>query len=132
MHATAIYPIWALCLLFGALGACLASFLCAVAERVPAHRSINGRSQCICGRQLKAYENIPIVSWCLLRGTSSCCKSPIPVYYVLAEALNALAFALAVVVFASSTPVMITFDVVACLVVLGVGLLRYRRRNPTT
>jgi len=26
-------------------------------------------------RQLKAYENIPIVSWCLLRGTSSCCKS---------------------------------------------------------
>jgi leader peptidase (prepilin peptidase)/N-methyltransferase len=130
MHATDVYPTWALCVLFGVLGACLASFLCVVAERVPAHRSINGRSTCICGRQLKAYENIPIVSWCLLRGSSTCCHSRIPALYVIAEAGMFAAFALNVYVLANSTPTMIVTDVMLCIGLLVVGAWRHLQEHP--
>lgn len=78
------------------LGAIIASFLCVVVERVPRKKSINGRSQCICGRQLSAWENIPIVSWTLLGGRSRCCKSRIPAFYVLAEIGLGSAWALSV------------------------------------
>lgn len=69
----------------GVVCACVASFACVVAERVPAHRSINGRSECACGRQLKASENIPIVGWLRTGGTSSCCASKLPRSMLFAE-----------------------------------------------
>lgn len=84
------------CALFGAwLAASVASFLCVVAERVPRGESVNGRSHCICGRQLTWWENIPVVSWLALRGVSRCCGSRIPTQYVVAEGLCALAGAAA-------------------------------------
>lgn len=67
------------------LGAAIASFLCVVFERVPRGESINGRSHCVCGRQLKALENVPILSWVTLRGKAPCCGASIPAFYVLAE-----------------------------------------------
>jgi prepilin signal peptidase PulO-like enzyme (type II secretory pathway) len=72
---------------YGALiAAVFASFFCVVAERVPAGESLMGRSRCVCGRQLSAAENIPIVSWLALRSRSRCCGATIPARYVLAEA----------------------------------------------
>jgi leader peptidase (prepilin peptidase)/N-methyltransferase len=115
-----------LCIIWAFVGACLASFTCVCAERVPARRTLNGRSTCVCGRQLRALENIPVMSWVALRGRSSCCGVRIPVFYVLAEALSALCFALAVVL---PTVVMGAVDVAAVGVVLVVGLRRYARRD---
>jgi leader peptidase (prepilin peptidase)/N-methyltransferase len=49
-----------------------------VAERVPAGVSINGRSRCACGRQLKARENIPVLGWLAARGVARCCGARLP------------------------------------------------------
>lgn len=69
------------------------------------HRGITGesvvdppRSRCPkCGHDLSWWENIPLVSWAVLRGKCRSCRLPISVRYPLVEALSGgLALALAV------------------------------------
>ena len=76
------------------LGGLLAgSFVTVVAHRVPRGESIVGpRSQCpSCGAQIAAYDNVPVVSWVVLRGRARCCGEPISPRYPLTElALGAL------------------------------------------
>ncbi|MBK1694315.1 prepilin peptidase [Chromatium weissei] len=43
-----------------------------------------------CGHRIRAYENIPIISYLLLRGKCSACKAPISLRYPLVEALTAV------------------------------------------
>lgn len=82
--------------LFGAyLGAVFASFYCVVFERVPKGLVLTGRSMCICGRQLKARENLPIIGWLASRGRARCCGARIPTHYLIAEIAGAGAVALA-------------------------------------
>jgi leader peptidase (prepilin peptidase)/N-methyltransferase len=63
------------------------SFTTAVAHRVPRGESIVGpRSRCpACGAQIAAYDNVPLVSWILLRGRARCCRARISPRYPLAE-----------------------------------------------
>lgn len=72
------------------LGAALASFGCVVSERVPAGEPITGRSHCVCGRQLRAAENVPVLGWLRARRGASCCGSRPPVRYVVAEGAAAV------------------------------------------
>jgi leader peptidase (prepilin peptidase)/N-methyltransferase len=74
----------AIAFLGGLLGG---SFVTVVGHRVPRGESIVGpRSRCTsCGAQIAAYDNIPVVSWALLRGRSRCCGEPISVRYPLTE-----------------------------------------------
>jgi leader peptidase (prepilin peptidase)/N-methyltransferase len=54
------------------------------------------RSRCpACGHGISALENIPLISWLLLRGRCSACQAPIPFRYPLVEALTCLLTALA-------------------------------------
>ena len=54
------------------------------------------RSRCPhCGHPITALENIPLVSWLLLRGRCKGCAAPISLRYPLIEALTGLLFALA-------------------------------------
>jgi leader peptidase (prepilin peptidase)/N-methyltransferase len=46
-----------------------------------------------CGHRITWYENIPVVSWLVLRGRCSACRNPISVRYPLVEAGTALLFA---------------------------------------
>ncbi len=46
-----------------------------------------------CGHRIAWYENIPVVSWLVLRGRCSACRSPISVRYPLVELSTALLFA---------------------------------------
>ena len=81
-------------------GLVIGSFLTVVAHRVPEGRSIMGpRSQCPgCGTQIAARDNIPVVSWLLLRGRSRCCGQQISARYPLTElALGALFVLIALV-----------------------------------
>lgn len=76
---------------FGAfLGGALSSFLAVVAERVPRGETLSGRSRCVCGRQLSAWENIPVLGWLRSGGKSKCCRSKIPTHYVTCEAVCAV------------------------------------------
>jgi len=69
------------------LGACIGSFLNVCIVRWPEERSIlRPRSRCPrCGNQLSWIENIPIVSWLLLRGRCRCCEERISVMYPVVE-----------------------------------------------
>jgi leader peptidase (prepilin peptidase)/N-methyltransferase len=83
------------------LGGLLAgSFVTVVAHRVPRGESIVGpRSRCPhCGRQIAAYDNVPVVSWALLRGRARCCGTAISARYPLTELTLAALYATTVLV----------------------------------
>jgi leader peptidase (prepilin peptidase) / N-methyltransferase len=63
------------------------SFVTVVAHRVPRGESIVGpRSRCpACGAQIAAYDNVPVLSWALLRGRARCCGAAISARYPLTE-----------------------------------------------
>lgn len=98
MLVTLLPAIAALCgLVFG-------SFLNVVIGRLPAGGSIaSPPSHCpACGRRLRAWENIPVVSWLVLRGRCATCKSPISARYIMVELATAALFALAAAEFGLS------------------------------
>jgi len=82
------------------LGATVGSFLNVVAYRLPRGLSVaRPRSRCSsCGHPIKPYDNVPVLSWILLRGRCRQCKAPISARYPLVEAVTAALWALVVVV----------------------------------
>ena len=76
------------------------SFVGLVAHRLPRGRSIVGpRSVCdSCGEQIAAYDNVPVLSWLLLRGRCRGCGARIPVRYLLIELAVGAAFAATAIV----------------------------------
>jgi leader peptidase (prepilin peptidase)/N-methyltransferase len=84
---------WFVPAVVGLLGACLGSFLNVVIVRLPAGRSVvRPGSHCACGAPISWYDNVPIVSWFLLRGRARCCGRPISGRYPTVEALTAALF----------------------------------------
>ena len=77
-------------------GAAVGSFLNVVIHRVPNEQSIVfPNSACPnCQSAIKPYDNIPILSWLVLRGKCRNCKNPISARYPAVELLTALLFAL--------------------------------------
>lgn len=73
------------------VGACLASFACVISDRSSRNESyFGGRSKCVCGRQLRPWENVPVFGWVRTWGRAKCCGARIPTKYVLTEAAGAL------------------------------------------
>ncbi len=75
-------------------GGVIGSFLNVVIHRVPREESIVfPNSTCPkCGNAIKPYDNIPIVSWLVLRGKCRKCGEKISARYPAVELLNALLF----------------------------------------
>ena len=79
------------CTLFGlAVG----SFLNVVIYRVPRHESIvSPRSRCpACASPIKEYDNIPVVSWLVLRGRCRHCQAAISPRYLVVELIGGALF----------------------------------------
>ncbi len=77
------------------LGAVIGSFLNVVIYRLPLGMSVDKprRSFCpSCKKSIPWYQNIPLLSWLLLRGKCSSCKATISVRYFLVELLMAVLF----------------------------------------
>lgn len=74
------------------VGASLGSFLNVCIARWPLDLSVvRPRSRCPrCERPIRAYENIPILSWLLLRGKCAGCGLPISLQYPAVEAIVGL------------------------------------------
>ena len=71
----------------------------------PAYNLIVPRSQCpSCGHRIGALENIPVVSYLVLRGHCLACRAPISARYPVVELLAALLSVAAVVRFGGLTP----------------------------
>ena len=78
------------------LGACVASFLNVCIWRLPREESVvRPGSHCPnCNAPIRWYQNIPIVSWCCLRGRCANCHKPISPRYVIVELLGGVLFLL--------------------------------------
>jgi leader peptidase (prepilin peptidase)/N-methyltransferase len=78
------------------LGLFIGSFLNVVIHRVPRGESVvRPRSRCPgCGAQIAPRDNVPVVSWLLLRGRCRHCQEPISARYPLVELLTAAVFGL--------------------------------------
>jgi leader peptidase (prepilin peptidase)/N-methyltransferase len=97
-------------------GAAIGSFLNVVIHRVPNEESIVfPNSACPkCSKPIQTYDNIPILSWLILRGKCRNCKEPIAVRYPLVELLTAVVFLVVYwkIGFTPYLPVSLTFAAV--------------------
>ena len=75
-------------------GLVFGSFLNVCIVRLPKGESIvRPPSHCrSCGQPIRPLDNVPLLSWIILRGLSRCCKEPIPLVYPLVEAGTAFLF----------------------------------------
>ena len=76
------------------LGLVMGSFLNVCIWRLPRHESLlTPSSHCpSCGKSIAVYDNIPVVSFLLLRGRCRSCRQPISWRYPLVELANGLAY----------------------------------------
>lgn len=112
------------------LGGLLAgSFTTVVAHRVPRGESIVGpRSRCpACGAQIAAYDNVPVLSWLLLRGRARCCGAAISPRYPLTELTLGLLYAATVLVLWDE-PGEVALGLVFVTVLAAVALTDLERR----
>jgi len=112
----------------GVLGAICGSFLNVVAYRLPRHESlVKPASHCPkCGTPVRPYDNVPILSWLLLRGHCRGCGASISVRYPLVEALTAALCAGAVL--AHHSVAGIALSVVLILLVVPAALIDLEHR----
>ena len=85
---------WIWCTYIFAFGCCIGSFLNVVIYRLPREKSlVSPGSACPgCGKPIRFYDNIPLLSWILLRAKCRRCKRRISVRYFLVELLTGCVF----------------------------------------
>lgn len=82
------FAVWA-----GVFGACVGSFLNVCIYRIPKNESVvHPRSHCGCGQPIAWHDNIPVLSWFLLRGRARCCGRRFSFRYPAIELLTAALF----------------------------------------
>lgn len=112
-------------IVFALLGLCVGSFLNVVIYRTPLMMEQQWKTECQyllhpeqeveppvpitlsfppsrcphCGHQIRWYENIPVISWLVLRGKCSDCKNPISFRYPMVEIITAILSILVVIKF---------------------------------
>ena len=117
-----------LVLLFGVVGLAVGSFLNVCIYRLPRQESLNwpGSHCTSCERPLSWYENIPIVSWLVLRGRCRSCAAAISVIYPIVEAITGAVFVAAYLLY-GWTPLLLARLLFACaMIVLFAIDLRHR------
>lgn len=112
-------------LISGAIGAVVGSFLNVCIYRLPRHESVAWPgSHCpTCSRAIAWYDNVPILSYVVLKGRCRQCGVRIPLQYPLVEALNSLGY-MGVLLFFGLTWSTVVYGVLysALLVVAGTDL----------
>jgi leader peptidase (prepilin peptidase) / N-methyltransferase len=109
-------------------GLAFGSFLNVVAARVPQRRSlVNPGSACMsCSAPIRWYDNIPLVSYVVLRGRCRSCRAPIGLLYPAVELTSALLVAGCVLAFG------LTLDAVLaaffCCVLVAISAIDFRER----
>jgi leader peptidase (prepilin peptidase)/N-methyltransferase len=111
------------------LGLVFGSFLTVAIHRVPAGESIvRPRSRCPrCGAQLRAVDNVPLISWLLLRGRCHACGARISFVYPLTEVATAALFVAAALFFDDLWAAMLAAPFLGLLFALAVIDLGHRK-----
>ena len=103
------------------MGACLGSFSNVIILRMPEGLSIvTPRSSCRdCKNPVAWFDNIPIVSWIILRGRCRSCKASFSVRYALVELLMGVLFAVVVTICGFNVTTLEYLIFIFCLVTAG-------------
>jgi leader peptidase (prepilin peptidase) / N-methyltransferase len=103
------------------VGAVLGSFLNVVIYRLPRGESVvSPRSRCpSCETQIAGYDNVPVLSWLVLRGRCRHCGATISPRYPAVELLTALTFAAVVLVRGFDDDLVLELPFVAALIALA-------------
>ncbi|WP_269541385.1 prepilin peptidase [Cerasicoccus fimbriatus] len=118
-HAiNAAYP-WFFAFWAFVFGACWGSFYNVVIYRVPAGKSVvKPGSHCYaCNTPIKWYDNLPILSWCILRGKARCCGAPFSVRYAIIEAMTGLFYMTAWLVYSQHLGVVVAIWIFIALMI---------------
>jgi leader peptidase (prepilin peptidase)/N-methyltransferase len=102
------------------MGACIGSFLNVCIHRLPAYKSIvRPPSSCpACNTPIRFYDNIPIVSYILLRGRCRHCHAGISFRYVCVEIITGLSALISVMKYGFSVQALIIFSFISALIVI--------------
>jgi leader peptidase (prepilin peptidase)/N-methyltransferase len=109
-------------------GLLIGSFLNVVAYRLPRGQSIvKPRSRCTsCGEEVRAYDNVPLLSWLFLRGRCRHCGDSISARYPAVELLTALTFAAVVLVRGADLGLLLDLPFAAMLIAVASIDLEHR------
>jgi leader peptidase (prepilin peptidase)/N-methyltransferase len=112
----------------GVFGAIIGSFLNVVAYRLPRHESlITPASHCPrCDTPVKPYDNIPVLSWLLLRGHCRSCGESISVRYPLVEFLTGVLCLGAVLVGGPAVKIVLALGLILLVVPIALIDLEHR------
>ena len=110
--------VW-LAVLLGSLGLIVGSFLNVCIHRLPRRESVNwpGSHCTACNRPLSWYENIPVVSWLVLRGRCRTCRARVSVMYPLVELITGVLFVAGYLIY-GWTPLLAVRLAFACAMVV--------------
>lgn len=111
-------------------GLIFGSFATVVAHRVPRGEPfVAGRSRCpACGTEIAAYDNVPVLSWLMLRGRCRGCGAHISARYPLTELAMALLFAATVVIVGTGDVGELVLGLVFCALLVVITLTDLDRR----
>jgi len=111
------WPLWALAFV---VGACIGSFLNVCIYRLPAEESVlHPRSRCPrCGTTIAWHDNVPLLSWALLRARCRGCSTPISARYPLVEAATGVLAVLALARFGPEPLTVAVFAFTAALLLI--------------
>jgi leader peptidase (prepilin peptidase)/N-methyltransferase len=103
------------------LGLIIGSFLNVVAYRLPRGESIvKPRSRCTtCGTEVRALDNIPLLSWLVLRGRCRHCSAQISPRYPVVELVTGVVFALVAVARGPSAELIVDLPFAAMLIAVA-------------
>jgi len=109
-------------------GLAVGSFLNVVAARVPLRRSlVRPRSACMsCNAPIAWYDNVPVLSYLVLRGRCRSCRAPIGALYPAVELASALLVAGCVLAFGLTLRAAIAAFFCCVLVAISAVDLRHR------
>jgi leader peptidase (prepilin peptidase)/N-methyltransferase len=119
-------PLWPLTAL--TLGLIVGSFANVCIHRVPLRQSVvSPRSRCPhCGAAIAAWDNLPLLSYALLRGRCRHCRAPISIRYPLVEAVNGLLYLALALQFGPTLRTALLMPFVTALLVLSLIDLDHR------
>ena len=111
-------------------GMIFGSFASVVAHRMPRGESFaTGRSRCPgCGHQIASYDNVPVLSWLMLRGRCRNCGERISPHYPLAELAMAVLFTATVLVLGTGDLAELALGLIFCALLVTVTLTDLEQR----
>ncbi len=111
------------------MGLIIGSFLNVCIYRIPRHKSIINPSRSFCPsclKPIKAYDNIPVLSYILLGGKCRNCKKPISWQYPLVELVTGILFLCLYVKFDMTLLVLINIVFISLLIIAACTDLTHR------